>query len=776
MRNEIRFGISTLLLMAWIPVIGCGGSDKSTQPASTTYTIGGTVTGFNGTGLVLQDNGGSNLTVSTNATSFTFAAPVASGGAYSVTVLTQPAGERCTVTNGNGQASANVTNVNIACTSLYSIGGTVTGLTGPGLVLQDNGGDNLAVSANATSYTFATPVASGSAYSVVILTQPVGENCVVSNGSGKANANVTNASVTCTQLYAIGGTVFGLNGTGLVLQDNGGEKLTLGPGSTSFTFATPLGIGSSYNVTVLTQPTGENCTVANSSGIVSTDVVNASVVCVGEWAWMGGSSILGLNSGQAGVYGVLGNSSPKNIPGGREQSAAWTDASGNTWLFGGFGYDSTGTRGQLNDMWKFDPAKGTSGEWVWMGGSTVAPLGLSSSFPHGQPGVYGTLGEASAANSPGGREQAVTWSDASGNLWLFGGIGIDSVGMYGYLNDLWEFNPNLGANGEWKWVGGSSTAPQNGVPIGNPGVYGTLGTPDPANIPGGRYGAFAWTDSSGNFWLLGGNGFDSTGTNAYLNDLWEYTPSANGTPGAWTWMGGNSTVPPSPAPWIQAAPQGVYGTIGIPDLANIPGGRSSGSTWTDASGSLWLFGGLGADSAGTTGYLNDLWKFTPGSNGSAGEWTWMGGSDTIGLSGGQPGVYGVLGVPAIPNIPGARFSSVSWTDASGNLWLFGGQGYDWTATSSGLLNDLWKYSTSTGAWTWMGGSNVIPPSPANGVLSGQSGVYGTLGTPAATNNPGGRLGAIPRIDAQGNLWLFGGLGYDSTGSQGDLNDFWKYQQ
>ncbi len=238
-------------------------------------------------------------------------------------------------------------------------------------------------------------------------------------------------------------------------------------------------------------------------------------------------------------------------------------------------------------------------------------------------------------------------------------------------------------------------------------------------------------------------------------------------------MGGNSTVPPSPAPWVQAAPPGVYGTLGTQGSANTPGGRSSGTTWTDASGDLWLFGGLGADSAGTTGYLNDLWKFTPGSDGSAGEWTWMGGSNTIGVNVGQPGVYGVLGIPATANAPGARFSSVSWTDASGNLWLFGGQGYDWTGTS-GLLNDLWKYTASTSTWIWMGGSNIIPPSPGSGVLSGQSGVYGTLGTPAATNTPGARLGAVPRIDASGNLWLFGGQGYDSTGSQGYLNDLWEY--
>jgi hypothetical protein len=779
---KIRFGIASLLFVALGFLAGCGGSGHSSPPAPTTFTIGGSIAGFTGSGLVLQNNGGNNLAVNASATSFTFAAPVATGGVYSVTVLTQPAGANCTVTNGDGQATADVTNVSVSCSALYTIGGTIKGLTGPGLVLQDNGGDNLAVNANATTFTFPTPLSKGSAYSIAVLTQPAGENCVVTNGSGTANAGVTNATVVCTQLYAIGGTINGLRGTGLVLQDNGGDNLTLAADSSSFTFPTPLAGGSAYSVTILTQPANENCSVSQASGIVGSDVLNAQVVCVGEWAWMGGNTSVGFNDGQAGVYGTLGASSPTNIPGGREQSLSWTDASGNRWLFGGYGYDINGIGGQLNDLWKFDPAKGTSGEWTWVSGSNTAPLGLTDTFPNGAPGVYGTLGKASPKNTPGGREQAVSWKDSSGNLWLFGGIGIDSAGIFGYLNDLWEFDPNLGSNGEWAWMGGSNVAPYPTGPDsfkGQPGVYGKLGTPGAANIPGGRYGGFAWTDPSGNFWLYGGNGFDSAGTNAYLNDLWEYKPGAKGTAGEWAWIDGSSTVPSSQNPFSEAALPGVYGTLGTPSAKNIPGGRSSGVTWADASGNLWLFGGLGADSAGNSGYLNDFWKYTPGINGSTGEWTWMSGGDTIGMYGGQPGVYGVTGLPGFANTPGARFSGTPWIDASGNLWLFGGQGYDWIGSYSGFLNDLWVFTPGTGAtlgqWTWMGGSNTIPtPSPL-GLQPGQPGIYGTLGTPAAANTPGARIGAVPWTDTSGGLWLFGGQGYDANDSQGYLNDTWKYQ-
>jgi hypothetical protein len=140
--------------------------------------------------------------------------------------------------------------------------------------------------------------------------------------------------------------------------------------------------------------------------------------------------------------------------------------------------------------------------------------------------------------------------------------------------------------------------------------------------------------------------------------------------------------------------------------------------------------------------------------------------------GGSPGVYGTLGSPAPTNIPGGRFSAVSWIDASGNFWLSGGDGYDSTG-AQGDLNDLWEYTPSatgdTGQWTWISGSNTV------GRSGGQVGVYGTLGTAASTNDPGGRFGAVSWIDLSGKLWFFGGDGYDSTGAQGDLNDLWQFQ-
>jgi hypothetical protein len=95
-----------------------------------TFAIGGTVTGLNGSGLVLRNNGGNDLAVNANG-SFTFSSPVASGSNYLVAVRTQPASplQRCTVANAGGTVLAsNITSVAITCVNLYTIGGTLTGL------------------------------------------------------------------------------------------------------------------------------------------------------------------------------------------------------------------------------------------------------------------------------------------------------------------------------------------------------------------------------------------------------------------------------------------------------------------------------------------------------------------------------------------------------------------------------------------------------------------------------------------------------------------------
>jgi 6-phosphogluconolactonase (cycloisomerase 2 family) len=135
-----------LVAAAQFALTACGGSDGGSTPPSPppgpplAYSIGGTVSGLDvGQSVVLQDNGGDDLTVGANG-GFTFGRNVTSGGAYVVTVHALPPGKSCSVADGAGTVSAQVTNVTVACGGTTAagpdtVGGTVSGLVGQGLTL-----------------------------------------------------------------------------------------------------------------------------------------------------------------------------------------------------------------------------------------------------------------------------------------------------------------------------------------------------------------------------------------------------------------------------------------------------------------------------------------------------------------------------------------------------------------------------------------------------------------------------------------------------------------
>lgn len=416
------------------------------------------------------------------------------------------------------------------------------------------------------------------------------------------------------------------------------------------------------------------------------------------WTWMSGSN----SAGQSAVYGTKGVAAAANRPSSRDSHSGWEDASGNFWIFGGIDYNG----GYNNDLWTYTTS---TGRWTWMSGDNST----------NKKGKYGTRGTAAASNKPGARQGQTAWTDASGNFWIFGGQGYDGSGNFGYLNDLWKYTPGTG---QWTWISGD-----NGVDVN--GVYGTKGTPAASNKPGGRGFLTGWTDASGNIWLFGGRGSGSGGD---FNDLWKYDPTAD----QWTWMSGDNSINNS----------GVYGTKGMAAASNKPGSRDSYSAWVDASGNFWLFGGEDISNH----FFNDLWKYNTGT----GKWTWMSGDNSANIT----GVYGTKGTGAAANKPGARAGQSVVIDSYGDIWLLGGSGYDASGTL-GYLNDLWLYNASTGIWTWEGGDNS----------ANSSGVYGTKGTGAAANKPGGRAWGAAFMDAVGNFWTFGGVV-----SSGDFNDLWEF--
>lgn len=106
------------------------------------FTVGGALSGLaTGQSVVLQLNGGSGLTLSADG-AFTFAGRVNRDATYTVTVLTQPVGQTCTVINGSGTVTATVSSVSVSCSATnFSLGGSVSGLdVGRSVLLQNNGG------------------------------------------------------------------------------------------------------------------------------------------------------------------------------------------------------------------------------------------------------------------------------------------------------------------------------------------------------------------------------------------------------------------------------------------------------------------------------------------------------------------------------------------------------------------------------------------------------------------------------------------------------------
>ena len=444
------------------------------------------------------------------------------------------------------------------------------------------------------------------------------------------------------------------------------------------------------------------------SGIVPEAQVNIN----SHWTWIKGDS----NINQYGLYGTQGIASNANKPCSRYNSIAWKDASNNLWLFGGFGMGSNNT-GYLNDLWKFNPSVN---RWAWIKGDTTA-----SNF-----GTYGTKGISDVTNRPGGRFYSNTWTDSSGNLYLFGGNGHAAGGIFtGNLNDLWKYNPVIN---QWTWINGDNTTD-------NFGIYGTKGVAAAGNQPGSRDAAVSWKDLSGNLWLFGGMGMSENSGYGYLNDLWKYDLSLQ----KWIWVNGDKTI----------GINGVYGTQGAASANNKPGARAAGVSWTDKSGNFWLFGGDGYVESGNLIELNDLWKYDPLIN----EWTWISGDKT----GDSYGAYGIRGMPGVNNKPGARVASSGCTDSSGNLLLFGGIGYG--NSNMGSLNDLWKYNPKNSQWTWIKGDSTVD----------NNGIYGAQGIASGSNKAGARFGNACWADNFGNIYIFGGTGYGASGWSEYLNDLWK---
>ena len=475
-----------------------------------------------------------------------------------------------------------------------------------------------------------------------------------------------------------------------------------------------------------------------------------------EWTWVGGGSKSGAYGALPGVYGTWMTPAVGNNPGGRYSATNWTDSNGNFWLYGGFGMDSVGVQGELDDLWEFNP---TASQWAWMGGN--ARLVPRSNGERGEPAVYGTLLIPDFANIPGGLDGAMSWTDKSGNFWLFGGYGFDSNGWAGLFNDLWEYQP------------GAGSLPLAATPSFSPNT-GSYAAEEAVTIADATPGATI-------YYFIDGSAAPAQYTNPITIPATSTIEAVAVATGHVTSAVATATytIPVTATPTF-SLPPGTYSAAQLVTIADTTPGAVVYYAINEAptASSNVYSGPINVSPSATIeamaiapGYANSAIatsNYTIWPTSALNEWAWMKGLS----SGAAPQVYGTLGVPAIGNIPAIRDRASTWTDASGNLWLFGGAG------ANGGLNDLWKFTLSTNEWTWMGGNvgTNCTAGSAPPFACSQPGVYGTIGTPAADNIPGGRQDATTWVDSSGNLWLFGGYGVDANGTSGltILNDLWKF--
>lgn len=297
-----------------VPGGNSGSGSGSSTGGTGSFTIGGSVSGLVGTGLVLTDNTTDTLTITpSSGSNVTFTLTTKVSSTYDVEVKTQPTNpaQTCTATGNKGTATANVTSVSVSCTTnpvTANIGGMLSGLQpNTQVILQNNGGDSLTLTANG-SFTFKTPVTGPTdAYKVTVLTQPTNplQICTVTNGSGTATADVASVAVNCVLAYTIGGNVNGVVGTGLILSNTGNEQLTIASNG-AFVFKNPVPMGFAYTVSVFQQPASpaQNCVVqpGTGTGTATANVTSVVINCQAVTFSVGGNVV--------GLAGVLPNNGP----------------------------------------------------------------------------------------------------------------------------------------------------------------------------------------------------------------------------------------------------------------------------------------------------------------------------------------------------------------------------------------------------------------------------------------------------------------------------------
>lgn len=244
--------------------------------------------GTPGSGLIFQNNGAADLSVTAFNTPTAFSVQVVEGATYNISVLIQPSAPNqvCSaIATGSGLMPASALTVDFGCsTNYYTVSLNVSGLAGSGLRLRNNNnaGDELTPASDGT-LSFGTLVTAGLPYAVTIEQHPANLNqtCSVgANASGTILGNTTVSVVCVTHTYTVSGTVGGLgSGESVTLQLNGGNNVIISSPTTTFNFPA-IPDGALYMVTVLSTPGNSGCYATNAGGtIAGASVLNVTISC-----------------------------------------------------------------------------------------------------------------------------------------------------------------------------------------------------------------------------------------------------------------------------------------------------------------------------------------------------------------------------------------------------------------------------------------------------------------------------------------------------------------
>lgn len=407
----------------------------------------------------------------------------------------------------------------------------------------------------------------------------------------------------------------------------------------------------------------------------------------------------------------LGSFSSENpFPGKRNNAATWTDNKGDLWLYGGVVNYLSSTEACFSDLWKYEVA---SQSWTF-----IEMPGQAGGNVNKQPANY----TGSGPKHPGSRAYSVSWTDSSGNLWLFGGIGYPLNSTHrSKLSDVWKFDTTTLT---WEWI----IAPDKPLPA---DYINNLNTTGSHPYPAARIYTGAADDGAGKLWIFGGE----QGSPLNLNDLWSYDTTAR----AWTFHAYQG-IPV----WGSATSYRSYY-----EGANVyPGSRQNPACWVDDAGDFYMFGGKGSNHTYGLFALNDLWKYDVSEN----KWELKTQPGQIGSGGtfaSQPnGVYS-----GENQVPGAREKMVAKKDSKGNFILFGG------SNSDRGYSDLWMYQPSLEKWSFLSQRNQWSETE---VLNERESYVGDLIRPGRRISNTGWISKSPD-----ELYIFAG-GYNLVWS-----DLWK---